>query len=71
MSILTWVATIALPITVIAGIFGMNNHAFTGDENGELKAWYNHFDSQFLIIIGITGLICLIIYLLLKRNGRR
>ncbi len=71
MSVLTWVATIALPITVIAGIFGMNNLAFNGDENGNLQEWYNHFDSQFLIILGITGLIIVVIYLLLRNKGKR
>lgn len=71
MSVLTWVATIALPITVIAGIFGMNNLAFNGDENGNPKEWYNHAGPQFIIIFAITLLIVIIIYLLLKKTNKK
>lgn len=56
MSLLTWIATISVPMTVMAGIFGMNNRLF-----GEHCGWYNSgilqlvmvFVAAFLVIIGI------------------
>jgi hypothetical protein len=70
MSILTWVTTIALPITVIAGIFGMNNLAFTGEGEGSPNAWYNHFSCQFAIIIIITALVFLAVSCILRRKKK-
>ncbi len=67
MSLLTWIATILLPITVMAGIFGMNNVAFNGDNAGELKEWWNSFWGQF-ITIGIITVLIIIIILLVKRK---
>lgn len=49
MSLLTWIATIAVPMTVLAGIFGMNNVTF-GDKCG----WYNHGGVQLSIVFGVT-----------------
>lgn len=57
MSLLTWIATISVPMTVMAGIFGMNNRLF-----GEHCGWYNSgvlqlvmvFVAALLVIIGIV-----------------
>lgn len=60
MSLLTWIATIAVPMTVLAGIFGMNNVTF-GDKCG----WYNHGSVQLAIVFGVT-FISFIIILIIK-----
>lgn len=52
MSILTWIATIAVPMTVMAGIFGMNNRLF-GDKCG----WVNCGFAQLLIVLVVTLLV--------------
>lgn len=67
MSLLTWIATFLLPITVMAGIFGMNNVAFNGDTDGKLNEWWNSFWGQFATI-GIITLIIILIILLIKRK---
>ena len=71
MSLLTWIATILLPITVMAGVFGMNNVAFNGDKDNILNEWWNSFWGQFTTI-GIITFIIIIIILLIKRkkNGK-
>ena len=67
LGVLTWFATIAVPMTVVAGIFGMNNTALTGTSD----AWYNHIWPQIFLILGITGIVFIIAVLLLKNRGAR
>lgn len=67
LGVLTWFATIAVPMTVVAGIFGMNNTALTGTSD----AWYNHIWPQIFLILGITGVVFIIAVLLLKNKGAR
>lgn len=69
MSLLTWIATIAVPITVVASIFGMNAIAFNGDDNGNLTAWYNHWGWQFFILVMLT--VVVIASTVLIRNKKR
>ena len=71
MSLLTWIATIAVPITVGASIFGMNAIAFNGDENGTLKEWYNHWGWQFFIMVMLTVVVVVIAITVLIRNKKR
>ena len=69
MSLLTWIATIAVPITVVASIFGMNAIAFNGDGNGTLTEWYNHWGWQFVIMLIFTAIV--IITTVLIKNRKR
>lgn len=59
MSLLTWIATIAVPMTVIAGIFGMNNRDL-GDKTG----FFNDGYVQLAFVFCVTALltICILIY---------
>lgn len=66
MSVLTLIATIALPATFMAGFFGMNNCAF--HDNGD--DWYNSFWWQFIIIIALTIIGYRLIYSFLKRKEK-
>lgn len=52
MSMLTWIATIAVPMTVMAGIFGMNNNLL-----GKGDAWINHSSVQLAFVIVLTMLV--------------
>ena len=57
--LLTWIATIAVPITMMSGIFGMNNKLF-GDKDVLVNdAWFQIGTSILfmLVIIGIINLI--------------
>lgn len=58
MSLLTWIATIAVPMTVVAGVFGMNNTAFTE----------HYIGVQLSIVIVVTILV--IIGILIVKNRR-
>ena len=60
MSLLTWIATIAVPMTVIAGIFGMNNLFLSSDDNH----FFNRASVQISTIVVITAIltICILIY---------
>ena len=60
---LTWIATIAVPMTVFAGIFGMNNKQL-----GDGDYWYNYLAVQLGIVIVVTLLV--IIGILLTKNKR-
>ena len=40
-SLLTWIATIFVPITVVASIFGMSNTALNLNGCGNLPQWFN------------------------------
>lgn len=51
------IATIFLPATLIAGLFGMNAIENLCGADGEIVWW------QFLMQLGIIGIICLIVYL--------
>lgn len=62
---LTWIATIAVPMTVMAGIFGMNNRLF-GDKDVRI----NHSSVQLSIILGVTILVFVGILLNKKRRSR-
>ena len=66
MSLLTWIATISVPMTVMAGIFGMNNNAF--GQNLEDNFWYNHGWVQLSIVLAVTVLIVIIIFILKNRR---
>jgi Mg2+ and Co2+ transporter CorA len=65
MSLLTWIATIAVPMSVVAGIFGMNNAALL---NPNLGVWYNHGSIQLTLLIGLT--IFVFIGILIVKNRR-
>ncbi len=51
MSQLTWITIIGLPVTVVAGLFGMNNVGLAGDSEGTLSAWYNFGLYQFIVAV--------------------
>lgn len=63
MSQLTWIATISVPVTVMAGIFGMNNKQL-----GDGDYWYNYLAVQLFIVIVVTLLV--IIGIILTKNKR-
>ncbi len=64
-SLLTWIATIFVPITVVAAIFGMSNTALNGC--GGLSRWFNIWSYQFLTMAVVT-LIVIGIILIFKRK---
>ena len=68
MSMLTWIATVAVPITVIAGIFGMNSVEMNGDNGGTLTAWYNQGLAQFAVMAVVT--LSVIVGILIIKNRR-
>lgn len=68
MSLLTWIATIAVPITVVASIFGMNTIALNG--NLESNHLWNYWWWQFMMMGTITLLVVIAI-LLIKNRKRR
>ena len=70
MSQLTWIATIAVPITAVAGIFGMNNVAFTGDSEGQLVNWYNFALPQFVVMLLVTLIVFIGIFLIKNKRIR-
>lgn len=61
MSLLTWIATISVPMTVMAGIFGMNNRLF-----GEHCGWYNSGALQ-LVMVFIAALFVIIGIIIIKK----
>lgn len=64
MSLLTWIATIAVPMTVMAGIFGMNNNLL-----GQSQChWINHSSVQLAFVIGITIIVFLCILIIKNRR---
>ena len=64
MSLLTWMATIFVPITAITGVFNMNNVALHLTDCGlENLKWYNYASNQFLLMGGVTLLFVVIILL--------
>lgn len=67
MSLLTWIATIAVPMTVMAGIFGMNNVNFEVGE-GKTPLWYNIGGVQLAIVLGVTALVILGIVIIKNRR---
>lgn len=65
MSTLTWLATIFVPATFIAGLFGMNN-SYMGDNDD----FFNNVLIQLLMVFVFTGIsIGIIKYLLSKKGG--
>lgn len=64
MSLLTWIATIAVPMTVMAGIFGMNNNLLGQTPD----AWINHSSVQLGLVVGVTAFV--IACILIIRNRR-
>lgn len=62
MSLLTWIATISVPMTVMAGIFGMNNRLF-----GTGETWINHGSVQILIVF-VAALLVIIGILIIKNR---
>lgn len=63
LSVLTWIATIAVPMTVVAGIFGMNNQPL----NNSTGRWFNSGLYQLSIVGLITILFVIAIILILKK----
>lgn len=59
---LTEIATIAVPMTVIAGLFGMNNNQL-----GQGKALYNHIFFQLVIVFIVT----VFVYMLIRKFKNR
>lgn len=70
MTVLTRWTTILLPITVVAGIFGMNNVASNGENKGELHDWWNSIELQFAIILAATAITILLLFYL-NRTGKK
>ena len=68
-SLLTWIATIAVPMTMVAGFFGMNNVDLDVKDE-EPILWYNQIGYQILTAIIIT-LIIFIIILTLKNRKKK
>lgn len=64
MSLLTWIATISVPMTVMAGIFGMNNNLLGQSPD----MWINHSSVQLAFVLGVTLLI--FIGILIIKNRR-
>ncbi|MDO4703664.1 CorA family divalent cation transporter [Tannerella sp.] len=64
-SLLTWIATIFVPITVVAGIFGMSNTALNGC--GGSSRWFNIWSYQFLTM-AVVALIVIGVILIFKRK---
>ena len=64
-SLLTWIATIAVPMTMVAGIFGMNNRAFGSDE-----VWYNDVIFQILAAAFVTVVVIIILLFIKNRKSR-
>ncbi len=64
-SLLTWIATIFVPITVVAGIFGMSNTALNGCEG--LSRWFNVWSCQFALM-GFVAFVVIGIILIIKRR---
>ena len=69
-SLLTWIATIAVPLTMIAGFFGMNNIDFDVDEQKEPIVWYNHLSNQLLTAFVVTGVIFFIVLIIKNRRNK-
>ena len=72
MSQLSWIATIALPITVMTGIFGMNNVTFGSAEFAEDNGrWFNYFGNQFLLTFILLILVIILTMIITqKRNNK-
>lgn len=68
-SLLTWIATIAVPMTMVAGFFGMNNVDLDVQE-GEQHYWYNLLSYQLLTAIIVTLLILLIILTIKNKRAK-
>lgn len=62
MSLLTLIATIAVPVTVITGIFGMNNSLFCCDVPN--SGWYNDGCAQLILAFGLATLISIVLYII-------
>ena len=69
-SLLTWIATIAVPMTMVAGFFGMNNVGLDVDEEKEPILWYNTFSNQVLAAIIVTFIIIIIILTIKNRKPK-
>ena len=66
MSLLTRIATIAVPMTVIAGIFGMNNKIL--GEGAYFSCPINNLWVQLTIVIVITVIVIFVINIIEKRR---
>jgi len=66
MELLTTIATIAVPLTVVAGFFGMNNKGLN-DEKGDY--FYNYGLNQFYIAILVAIIISVLIWFI-KRSKK-
>ena len=70
MTVLTWFASILVPMTVIASIFGMNNIWFIGNNGGQTESWYNQGWVQMATIVAVTIFAFIIMRLLTRKEGR-
>ena len=68
MSLLTWIATIAVPITVVTGFFGMNN-SILGQEN-KVDHWLNDICIQSTIILIFIIIILMVVKKLQNRRSK-
>lgn len=85
MYVLTWIATIGVPLSVVIGVFGMNSLDYLKpDTSGEqcaataqdcgkclVEAWFSYWWPALLLALAVTGLVLLWIYLKLRNNKRR
>lgn len=85
MYVLTWIATIGVPLSVVIGVFGMNSLDYLKpDASGEqcaataqdcgkclVEAWFSYWWPALLLALAVTGLVLLWIYLKLRNNKRR
>jgi len=62
MALLTWIATISVPMTVMAGIFGMNNNLLGQSPD----IWINHSSVQIAFVLGMTVLFIIGIFIIKK-----
>lgn len=62
MALLTWIATISVPMTVMAGIFGMNNNLLGQSPD----IWINHSSVQLAFVLGMTVLFIIGIFIIKK-----
>ena len=63
MSLLTWIATISVPMTVMAGIFGMNNRLL-----GTEDYWFNYLSVQLGLVFCVTMLVAIGILIIKNRR---
>ena len=69
-SLLTWIATIAVPMTMVAGFFGMNNIGLNGELENAPICWFNRGFYQFVIAVSVTVLVLIIVQLIKNKKSK-